>query len=110
MNIIRRAYTAFVIAIILLALACGKSGGSAASLSGDDRHKLYQAAINTRDSKLIEQVTRTVGLADANGAPTPDFAPFVKEHADWAAKNFDFVKEYLVPEKAKEYVNDHLPK
>ena len=79
-------------------------------MSNDDKHKLYQAAINTRDSRLIQQVTQTLGLSDSNGSLTPAFAPFVKEHADWASKNFDFVKQFTAPEKAKEYVNSHLPK
>ncbi|HKC65398.1 MAG TPA: hypothetical protein VKB86_17280 [Pyrinomonadaceae bacterium] len=106
----RRIYTILLLTIFLFTLACSKSGSSAASLSSDDKHKLYQAAINARDSSLIQQVTEALGLSDSNGAPTPAFAPFVKEHADWASKNFDFVKQYIAPEKAKEYVNSHLPK
>lgn len=106
----RCIYTILVLAIFLFTPACSKSGPPAASLPVDDKHKLYQAAINTRDSRLIQQVTEALGLSDSNGKPTPVFAPFVKEHADWSSKNFDFVKEYIAPEKAKEYVNNHLPK
>ena len=106
----RRIHAILVLTIFLFTLACSKSGSSAASLSGDDKHKLYQAAINTRDSRLIQRVTQALGLSDSNGSLTPAFAPFVKEHADWASKNFDFVKQFTAPEKAKEYVNSHLPK
>jgi hypothetical protein len=106
----RRIYTIIVLATLLFCLACGKSGTSAANLSSDDKHKLYQAAMNTRDVKLLQQVMQAIGFADANGSPTPAFDPFFKEHKDWASKNFDFVKEHFAPDKAKEYVNDHLPK
>lgn len=105
----RRIYTTLALAIILLSLSCSKGGGPATNLSGDDKHKLYQASINTRDSKLILRVTEALGLTGANGSPTPAYGPFIKEHADWASKNFDFVKENLDPNKAKEYVNSHLP-
>ena len=94
----------------LLGLACGRSGPpTASSMSADEKHKLYQAAINARAAKLIPQVTEALGLADANGSPNPAYGPFIKEHADWASRNFDFVKEYIAPDKAKEYVRDHLP-
>jgi len=106
----RRTYTISILAIIMLSLSCSKSGDSAANMSGDDKHKLYQAAMNTRDAKLLQQATEAIGLADANGTPRPAFDSFVKEHADWASKNFEFVKEYIAPDKAKEYVNSHLPK
>jgi len=106
----RRIHIIFILAAIFISLACGKSGGSAASLSNDDKHKLYQAAINARDVKLLQQVTEAIGLTDAKGSRTPAFDPFIKEHPDWAAKNFDFVKENLDPDKAKEYVQSHLPK
>jgi hypothetical protein len=106
----RRLNTIFLLAAILFSFACNKSGGSAASMSDDDKHKLYQAAMNARDVKLLQQVTEAIGLSDAKGAPTPAFAPFVKEHPDWASKNFDFVKENLDPDKAKEYVQSHLQK
>ena len=105
-----RIYTILVLTIFLFTLACSKSGSTAASLPADDKHKLYQAAINTRDPRLLQQVTEALGLSDSNGKQTAAFAPFVKEHADWASKNFDFVREYIAPEKAKEYVNSHLPK
>ena len=106
----RRLYTVLVLAIILLSLSCSKSSDSAANMSGDDKHKLYQAAMNARDAKLLQQATQAIGLTDTNGAPTPAFDSFVKEHKDWAAKNFEFVKEYIAPDKAKEYVNSYLPK
>jgi hypothetical protein len=105
----RRIYTVLVLAIILLGAACGKSGGTAAGMSGDDKHKLFQAAMNTRDPKLMQQVLQAIGLSNANGSPTTSYDPFIKEHADWSAKNFDFVREYIAPDKAKEYVNSHLP-
>jgi hypothetical protein len=106
----KRIYTIFVLVTVLLSFACSKSSDSAANMSGDDKHKLYQAAMNTRDAKLLQQATQAIGLADANGTPRPAFDSFVKEHADWASKNFEFVKEYIAPDKAKEYVNSHLPK
>ncbi|HEX8890756.1 MAG TPA: hypothetical protein VF779_16520 [Pyrinomonadaceae bacterium] len=106
----RRLNIIFLLAALLFCLACSKSGGSAASLSNDDKHKLYQAAINARDVKLLQQVTEAIGLSDAKGSKTPAFDPFIKEHTEWSSKNFDFVKENLDPDKAKEYVQSHLPK
>ncbi|HYJ48181.1 MAG TPA: hypothetical protein VEV81_16330 [Pyrinomonadaceae bacterium] len=106
----RRTCLTIALTIALLGPGCSKSGPTAATNMGpDDQHKLYQAAINARDAKLIQQVTETLGLSDSNGSPKPAYAPFIKEHADWASRNFDFVKEYIAPDKAKEYVRDHLP-
>jgi len=106
---VRRVYITIAFAIILCGLACSKSATPGRDLSADDKHRLYQAAINTHDAPLIQRVTEAIGLSDASGKPTSDFGPFVKEHPDWASKNLDFVKEHLTPDKAKEYVNSHMP-
>ncbi len=65
--------------------------------------------MNTRDPRLLQQVEEALGLSDSNGRPTPAFDPFIKEHRDWSSKNLDFVRQYIAPEKAKEYVKSHMP-
>ena len=98
-----------VIALTLVNFACSKSGGSAANMSDDDKHKLFQAAAITQDAPTIMQMTKALGLTDSNGQPTPAFDKFRKDHIDWGMKNVAWVQEYSDQAKAKEYVKSHMP-
>jgi hypothetical protein len=81
------------------------SSSPSSSMSDSDRHKLYQAAGVTKDTALIIQVMRKVGLGDGTGA---DHQEFIKEHMAWAMKNVEFVRSINSPEKARAYVNAHI--
>ncbi|MDT5123429.1 MAG: hypothetical protein QOC96_2911 [Acidobacteriota bacterium] len=98
-----------VIALTLVSFACSKSGGSAANLSDDDKHKLFQAAGITQDPATIMQVTKALGLTDSSGQPTPAMDQFIKDHGEWGRKNLAWAQEYSDPNKAKEYVKSHMP-
>jgi len=93
---------------MLFGMACSKSN-TAANMSEDDKHKLFQAVGITQDLALITKVMQNMGLADSNGQPTPAMDPFIKAHYEWAPKNADFVREHLDKEKAMEYVKSHMP-
>src|SRR5436305_1294063 len=100
---------ALLIGLSLVSLACSKSDGTATNMSDDDKHKLVQAAAITQDATTIMQMTKALGLADANGQPTPAFDKFRKDHIDWGMKNVAWVQEYSDQAKAKEYVKSHMP-
>jgi hypothetical protein len=100
---------ALLIGLSLIGAACSKSGGSAANMSDDDKHKLFQAAGVTQDPSLIVQVTQKLGLSDSSGQPTSAFQDFTKAHYEWATKNAQWITENSTPEKGKAYVNSHMP-
>jgi hypothetical protein len=81
------------------------SSSPSSSMSESDKHKLYQAAGITKDSALIIQVMRKVGLGDGTGA---DHQQFIKDHMAWAMKNTEFIRSINSPEKARAYVNEHI--
>src|SRR5690349_6756546 len=97
---------ALLIGLSLLGAACSKS---AANMSEDDKHKLFQAAGMTQDATLIAQVTQKLVLIDSSGQTTAAVNDFTKAHIEWGLKNADWVKENNTPEKAKAYVNSHMP-
>jgi hypothetical protein len=78
---------------------------SSSSLSGDDKHKLFQAAGVTKDSELILKVMDKIGFPSGTGA---GYEQFVKEHFSWAMKNLDFIQSVNTPEKGRAYVEAHL--
>jgi hypothetical protein len=100
---------ALVIGLSLLSFACSKSGTAVANMSEDDKHKLFQAVGVTRDTSLILEASKKMGLVDSSNEPTPAFEAFTKSHYDWAMKNADFVREHMTEEKAREYVKSHMP-
>ena len=75
------------------------------SMSSDDKHKLYQAAGMTKDRDLMLRVFSKIGLSDGTGT---DHQQFIKEHFAWAMKNLEFVQSINTPEKAREYVEEHI--
>jgi len=90
-------------------LACSKSN-SAASLSEVDKYKLYDAATTINDKEQIKQVIKKLGIG--NGESTiPDHEFFVK-FIDWKGtdESRQFGLEVLTPDKARDYLDKHLPK
>ena len=85
------------------------SSTSASSLSDDDKHRLYQAAIQTGDQELIRRVSVKIGLMDEDYTPGANYQSFISEHVDWVMKNTDFLGTINSPEKARAYVNEHFP-
>jgi hypothetical protein len=74
------------------------------SYTEDEKHKLFQTVGITKDNGLIIDVAQRIGIVDSRGQPKSNFQTFVQEHYSWALKNADFIRQYLDPAKAREYV------
>jgi hypothetical protein len=85
------------------------SRGDSSTLSDNDRHKLFQAAGMTKDQELMLKVMKEIGLFKADGTPAGDYPQFIKDHIAWAVNNTAFITSVNTPEKAKAYVDQHLP-
>lgn len=85
------------------------SSSSASSMSDDDKHKLYQAALLTGDTDVIQRVSVKLGLMDDDNMPRPGYQDFVQEHGLWIIQNVDFNQTVNTPEKARAYVDANLP-
>ncbi len=85
------------------------SSSSAASLSEDDKHKLFQAAAITRDAQLQRRVWVKIGIVDEDFSQGDKFAEFAAAHIGWSIRNYEWVGSINTPEKAREYLNEHLP-
>ena len=85
------------------------SSSSSSSISDDDKHKLYQAAMQTGDQELIRRVSVKIGLTGEDYTPSAEYQKFLSEHVEWVTQNTDFIGTINSPEKARAYVNDHFP-
>ena len=85
------------------------SSTAADSLSEDEKHKLYYAANVTADMELIRRVNVKLGLMDDDYTPREKYQRFVTEHIAWAGQNYEWVLSVNTPEKARAYINEHLP-
>src|SRR6185369_14880052 len=85
------------------------SGSDDSNLTEDDKHKLYQAAGMTGDAELIRRVSVKIGLMDEDFTPGENFQTFVQDHATWALRNTDFIQSVNTAEKARAYVQTHMP-
>src|SRR5882762_6801334 len=109
-----------ILAITLLALALSSSGcgersvNRAASLSLDEKHRLYSAALAASESPLdtetFKDVCRTIGIFDAQGQPNDQYMAFVSQHVDWGMKSQanQFRQEINRKDKAQDYIKRHL--
>lgn len=85
------------------------SSGSAASMSEDAKHRLYQAAAMTGDSELLQRVSVKLGLMSEDYTPGDNYQQFLWEHAKWVFRNGDFLQSIDTQEKARAYVDEHMP-
>ncbi|HYJ89046.1 MAG TPA: hypothetical protein VEW46_23470 [Pyrinomonadaceae bacterium] len=84
------------------------STSSTSSMSDDDKHKLFQAAAASRDPSLTRRVSEKLGLLNADGTPTEEYAQFFKDHIGWLFKNSEFMQSINTPEKARAYAEEHI--
>ena len=82
---------------------------AADSLSEDDKHKLFHAANASGDVELMRRVNVKLGLMEEDYTPGEKYEAFAREHIAWAGKNYQWVLSINTPEKARAYVNEHLP-
>jgi hypothetical protein len=115
-----------VLAIALMAFffsACSSGAATSAdrktgavSLTLDEKHRLYSAALaaseSPLDTDLFKDVCRKIGIFDAAGNPNDNYMAFVTEHVDWGmkAETNQFRQEINSKEKARDYVSRHLPR
>ncbi|HEX6045994.1 MAG TPA: hypothetical protein VFZ22_15985 [Pyrinomonadaceae bacterium] len=85
------------------------SSSEDSTLSNDEKHRLFQAAAVTGDVEVIRRVNVKLGLMDEDFTPGDKYREFTAEHISWAGKNYEFVLSINTPEKARAYVNEHLP-
>lgn len=85
------------------------SGSSAAEMSDDDKHKLYQAASMTGDAEMLRRVSVKLGLMNPDFTTSDRYLSFVRDHVSWALRNSDFISSLDTQEKAAAYVNEHFP-
>lgn len=85
------------------------SSTSADSMSVDDKHKLYQAAMMTGDPELLQRVSVKLGLMEDDYTPGSEYNSFVAAHVPWAIRNGAFITSLDSPEKARDYVNQNIP-
>jgi hypothetical protein len=83
------------------------TSSSSSTLSEDDKHRLLLAASFVNDSELMQKVIRKIGFGSDAGH-SDEYAQFIKEHADWAIRNSEFVSSVNSPEKARAYINAHI--
>ena len=119
-----------VLAIVLIAIslsACssgnsktaaatsGDHNSGTATLTEDEKHRLYSAALaaseSPLDTALFKDVCKRIGIFDANGKPNDYYMAFVSDHVNWGMKSEteQFREEINTKEKATEYINRHLP-
>lgn len=84
------------------------SSTSSTSISEDDKHKLFQAVSMTKDTELIHRVWKKLGLMGEDNTPNDEYPEFVKDHVIWLFKNTEFIQSISTPEKAREYVDQHI--
>ena len=82
---------------------------SASSLSEDDKHKLYQAALMTGDDELLRRVSVKLGLMNEDYTTGDKYEQFVTDHAGWVIRNLNFISSLNTAEKARAYVNANFP-
>ena len=89
--------------------------GSVSSLSQEEKHRLYSAALAASDSPLdtalFRDACRKIGIFDTEGNPNESYMAFVQEHVQWGLKieTTQFRSEINTKERAQEYVLKRLP-
>lgn len=81
----------------------------ASSLSDDDKHKLYQAALMTADQQVVQRVSVKLGLLNEDFTPGAEWEEFITNHVGWVLRNSSFIQSINTEEKAREYLNENLP-
>lgn len=81
----------------------------ASSLSAEDQHKLYQAALMTGDDELLRRVSVKLGLMNEDFTYGDKYEQFVTDHAGWVIRNLSFINSIGTPEKARAYVDQNFP-
>jgi hypothetical protein len=107
-----------ILAVALVSSGCStgssstrKSGGS---LSEEEKHRLYSAALAATDSPIdtdtFKKACQQIGIFDAKGKPNDHYMSFVSQHVAWGtnSESDEFRREINSKEKAQAYIKQHL--
>jgi hypothetical protein len=104
-----------LLALILSSFACGeRSVHGGPTLSLDEKHRLYSAALAASESPLdtesFKDVCRTIGIFDVQGKPNDQYMTFVSQHVDWGmkAEANQFRQEINSKDKAEDYIKQQM--
>ncbi len=104
--------------LLLLAASCGAGWSSttrSSRLTEDEKHRLYAAALASSESPLdtnqFKQVCAKIGIFDPQGNPNDKYMAFVSQHIEWGTNSEadEFRREINTKEKARAYIDGHLP-
>lgn len=91
--------------------------GQSASLTEDEKHQLYTAALVASDSQLntelFQAACKAIGIMNADGIPNENYTRFVsEERLQWMRKPEAeaFKRTVNTQEKAQAYLKAHLPR
>jgi len=107
-----------LLALTFSAVSCTGNARMASrnTLSEDEKHRLYSAALAATEapleSELFKDVCRRIGIFDAEGKPNNNYMSFVSTHVEWVmkAQTAQFKAEINSTNKAREYISRHLPR
>jgi hypothetical protein len=102
------AISLLLFVVMLGNLACSKSG--AASLSQEDKYKLYYASFIAGDKEASKDVIKKLGIGDGNST-IPDH-DFYIAFIDWMKTNAGsrFTQSITSPEAGRDYLSKNMPK
>lgn len=98
------------------AVASGEAKSGAVSLTTDEKHRLYSAALAASESPLdtinFKLACQKIGVFDQDGEANDKYMTFVSEHVEWSTskESEEFRRQINTWEKAREYVEKQLRK
>jgi hypothetical protein len=104
---------------VVLSTGCSSVGSRARTektqtLSEDQKHRLYAAALAVSDSPMdtetFGEVCRAIGIFNRDGKPNDRYVSFVSQHITWGtnSETEQFRREINSKDKAEEYIKKHL--
>jgi hypothetical protein len=102
------AISLLLLVMTIINLACNKSG--AASLSQEDKYKLYYAAFMTSDKETMKDVIKRVGIGNGDSS-IPDHEFYIS-FIDWMKTDtgIKFMQSLRSPDEARDYLKKNMPK
>jgi hypothetical protein len=93
----------------------GAAGAGQPSLTDDEKHRLYAAALTAIESPLesesFKRVCEKIEIFDKQANQNENYMAFVQAHVEWALKpeTAPFRTEINTREKARDYLSKHMP-
>lgn len=102
------ALSLLLFVIALANLACSKSG--AASLSQEDKYKLYYASFMTNDKEAMKDVVKRLGIGSGESS-IPEHEFYIA-FIDWMKTDAGskFTQSIHSPDEARAYLSKNMPR